>query len=194
MSEDPSPATQLPASVEMVARQIYFLRAHRVMLDRDLAELYQVPTKRLNEAVKRNNRRFPDDFMFQLTADELKNWRSQFATSNSGAKMGLRRPPYAFTELGVAMLSSVLNSERAVQMNIVIMRAFVKLRELLATNRALAQRIERLDATVKDHAGLFDIVIKDIQSLDHKLTREIRRLKAPRRPKPRIGFHLPDET
>lgn len=80
--------------------------------------------------------------MFQLTGTEFDNWRSQFVTSNLGAKMGLRRPPYAFTELGVAMLSSVLNSERAVQMNIVIMRAFVKLRELLATNRALAQRIE----------------------------------------------------
>ena len=102
--------------------------------------------------------------------------------------MGLRRPPYAFTELGVAMLSSVLNSERAVQMNIFIMRAFVKLREVLASNKALAQRIEQLAATQKDHASLFDIVITDIQNLDKKFTKAMRRLNAPRRPKSKIGF------
>lgn len=95
------------------------------MLDSDLAELYQAPTFRLNEAVKRNRDRFPEDFMFQLTKEELENWRSQIAISNPGAKMGLRRPPYVFTEHGVAMLSSVLNSPRAVQMNILIVRAFI---------------------------------------------------------------------
>ncbi len=160
------------------------------MLDSDLAEIYQAPTKRLNEAVKRNIARFPEDFMFQLTSEEAESLRSQIATSNEG-RGGRRSLPYAFTEHGVAMLSSVLNSDRAVQMNISIIRAFIKLREVLAANKALAQKIEQLSATGKDHAALFDIVIADIQKLDQKFTKEIRRLKAPRRRKPRIGFHLP---
>lgn len=164
------------------------MRGQRVMLDSDLADLYQVTTKRLNEAVKRNVGRFPADFMFQFDKAELENWRSQIATSNPGAKMGLRRPPYAFTELGVAMLSSVLNSERAGQMNIIIMRAFVKLRELLASNRAMAQKIEQLSGTVKGHAALFEVVIQDIQKLDRKLSRGFQQLTGPRRRKPRIGF------
>jgi hypothetical protein len=153
-----------------------------------------VLTKALNQAVSRNRERFPADFMFQLTVEELEIWRSQIVTSNPAAKMSLRRPPYAFTELGVAMLSSVLRSERAVQMNIVVMRAFVRLRELLATNRALAQRIEQLTATVKDHGALFDIVISDIQNLDTKVTRQIRALKAPRRGESRIGFYPGDKS
>ena len=118
--------------------------------------------------------------------------RSQFVTSNE-SRGGRRYLPYAFTELGVAMLSSVLNSERAVQMNIVVMRAFVKLREVLATNKALAQRIEQLTTTQKDHAALFDIVIQDIQKLDQKFTKELLLLKNPRRRKPRIGFHIPEK-
>src|SRR3989344_9652427 len=117
---------QLPD--ETIYRKIFVIRDQKVMLDNDLAELYQVDTKRLNEQVKRNNDRFPVDFMFQLTKSETNNLKSQFATSSWGGK---RKPPYAFTELGVAMLSSVLNSERAVQMNIYIMRAFVKLRKIL---------------------------------------------------------------
>jgi hypothetical protein len=194
MSDTPAlTAGRQAVPVELVARRIHVIRGQRVMLDSDLAELYQVLTKRLNEAVKRNSNRFPEDFMFQLTQEELENWRSQIAISNPGAKMGLRRPPYAFTELGVAMLSSVLNSDRAVQMNIVIMRTFVKLREVLASHKALAQKIEQLAATTKDHAALFEIVIQDIQSLDKKFTKEIRSLKNPRRRKPRIGFHVPDK-
>src|SRR5436309_1105429 len=116
--QTPSTTDLLPIPVELIARRIYRIRGEKVMFDADLAELYQVPTFRLNEAVKRNGDRFPQDFMFQLSKDELKDWRSQIAMSNPGAKMGLRRPPYAFTEHGVAMLSSVLNSKRAVQMNI----------------------------------------------------------------------------
>lgn len=139
--------------------------------------------------MKRNKGRFPADFMFELNRDELKNWRSQIATSNPSARMGLRYAPHAFTELGVAMLSSVLNSERAVQMNIIIMRAFVKLRELLATNRAMARKIDQLSGTVRNHQELFEIVISDIRGLDKKLSREIRRLSGPAsRRKPRIGF------
>jgi hypothetical protein len=100
-----------------------------------------VLTKALNQAVKRNLDRFPEDFMFQLSKEEFEGWRSQIATSNPGAKMGIRRPPYAFTEHGVAMLASVLNSGRAVQMSILIVRAFVKLRELAATNKDLAGKV-----------------------------------------------------
>ena len=148
--------------VETVAQRIYVVRKERVMLDSALAELYQVPTFRLNEAVKRNARRFPQDFMFRLTKEEAINLTSQFAMSSYG---GRRTQPYAFTELGVAMLSSVLNSERAVQMNIVIMRAFVKLRELLVTNKELAFRIEQIEATQRDQASVIDLVVDEINAL-----------------------------
>ncbi len=110
-------------SVQLIERRIYLIRGQKVMIDEDLAELYGVPTKRLNEQVSRNSKRFPEDFMFRLTNDEAENLRSQFATSRS--KHGGRRTlPYVFTEQGVAMLSSVLNSERAIEVNIAIMRAF----------------------------------------------------------------------
>ena len=180
-----------PVPVELVARRIYVIRGQRVMLDSDLAELYQVPTKSLNLAVRRNIRRFPEDFMFQINEEEFKNLRFQIETSHSGHG-GRRYLPYAFTEHGVAMLSAVLHSDLAIDMSIFIVRAFVKLREVLATNKALAQRIDQLTATVKDHAALFDIVIKDIQNLDRKFTKEIGLLKNPRRRKPRMGFHIPD--
>src|SRR5580700_10334913 len=108
-----------------IERAILLIRGHKVMLDRDLAELYGVPTGVLNQAVKRNRKRFPDDFMFQLSKEEMENWISQIVISNSTAKMGVRHRPYAFTEQGVATPSSVLNSERAIEVNIAIMRAFV---------------------------------------------------------------------
>ena len=132
------------------------------MLDRDLAELYEVTTKAFNQAVKRNLERFPGDFMFQLNEGELENWRSQIVTSNPSAKMGLRRRPYAFTEQGVAMLSSILRSKRAVQVNIAIMRAFVKLRELLATHKDLARK---LDALEKKYDAQFQVVFDAIRKL-----------------------------
>ena len=121
------------------------------MLDADLAELYQALTKNLNLAVRRNADRFPEDFMFQLTAEEGESLRFQFATSNVG-RGGRRYLPHAFTEHGVAMLSSVLNSPRAVQMNILIIRTFVKLRELLATHKDLARKIEQLEARPRQQA------------------------------------------
>jgi phage regulator Rha-like protein len=169
----------LPVPLERIERRIYLIRGQKVMLDSGLAELYQVPTKQLNQAVKRNLDRFPEDFMFQLSDHELANWRSQIATSNPAAKMGLRRPPYAFTEHGVAMLSSVLNSARAVQMNILIIRAFVKLRETLATHKDLARKMEHLEATQKQHSSIITIVVEEIQKLK----------KTPvSSPKRRIGF------
>ncbi len=128
---------------EIVVSKIYFIRDQKVMLDRDLAELYSVETKRLKEAVKRNIGRFPSDFMFEMTKRELENWRSQFATSNSDL-MGLRYAPYCFTEQGVAMLSSVLNSERAIKVNIEIIRAFTRIRQALIDNTELRLAIEEI--------------------------------------------------
>jgi ORF6N domain len=132
-------------STEVVVRNILAIRGHKVMLDRELAALYQVQTRALNQAVQRNIDRFPADFMFQLSASEFAKWRSQIVTSNSGAVMGLRRPPYAFTEHGVAMLSSVLKSRRAVRVNIEIMRAFARLREVLSSHKDLAHQLAALE-------------------------------------------------
>ncbi len=132
-----------PISVDNIKTKIYEFRGQKVMLDRDLAALYQVETKRLNEAVKRNIMRFPADFMFQLNDSEFQNWKSQFATSNS-IKMGARKKPYAFTELGIAMLSSVLSSEIAIQVNIQIMRAFVTLKKSL-TSKEIVLKFENID-------------------------------------------------
>src|ERR1039457_4119070 len=139
-----SPADQLPVPVELVERRIYLIRGQKVMLDSDLAELYQVTTGNLNLAVRRNLSRFPADFMFQLTKEETGSLLLQIARAKTG-RGGRQTPPYAFTELGVAMLSSVLNSERAVQMNILIIRAFVRLREMIASNKDIAARVEKLE-------------------------------------------------
>ena len=130
--------------VEIIQNKIYLIRGHKVMLDRDLAELYCVETRRLNEQVKRNIKRFPSDFMFQMTREEVKNWMSQIAISKK-EKMGIRRMPYVFTEQGVAMLSSVLNSDRAIQVNIEIMRVFVRLKELMMSHKDLARKIEDME-------------------------------------------------
>ena len=168
--------------VEVVERRIYLIRGHKVMLDSDLAELYNVPTKRLNEQVRRNLRRFPEDFMFQLTEKEAERaWvflRSQIATSKPG-RGGRRYRPYAFTEQGVAMLSSVLNSERAIQVNIAIMRAFVKLRQLLATHKDLARKLAEMEKK-------YDVQFKTVFDA-------IRQLMQPpsTRQKKQIGFAAP---
>ncbi len=165
--------------VEMIERKIYLIRGHKVMLDSDLAELYEVPTRRLNEQIKRNIARFPSDFMFQLNAEEAENLRSQIATSSS-RHGGRRYLPFVFTEQGVAMLSSVLNSERAIQVNIAIMRAFVKLREMIASNKDLARKLDDLE---KKYDTQFKIVFD-----------ALRRLMTPPEPKRRqIGFHMDKE-
>jgi hypothetical protein len=168
--------------VEIIERRIYLIRGQKVVLDSDLAKLYQVPTKRLNEAVKRNLGRFPDDFMFQLNNEELENWRSQNATSNPGAKMGIRRPPYAFTEHGVAMLSAVLKSQRAVEMSILIVRAFVGLRQYLATHQDLAHKLEDIERTQHEHSEHIQQIYAYIERLLEP---------PPEGPKRRIGFTLP---
>src|SRR5437763_1937130 len=131
--------------VERIEKAIYLIRGEKVMLDRDLAVLYGLATKALKQAVRRNLDRFPDDFMFVLNTNEFRNWRSQFVTSKADQK-GLRYAPMAFTEHGILMLSSVLKSERAVQVNIEIMRAFVNLRRMLASNVELAGKVKELES------------------------------------------------
>ena len=163
---------------ERIESAILQIREHKVVLDADLARLYGVATKVLNQAVRRNRKRFPEDFLFQLTKEEFENWRSQIVTSNSAAKMGLRRRPYAFTEQGVAMLSSVLRSPRAVQVNIAIMRTFVRLREMLATNQKLRRKIEDME---KRYDAKLQIVFATIESM----------LEDEDLPKRGIGFHAP---
>lgn len=131
--------------IERIEKAIYLVRGQKVMLDRDLAALYGVATKVLKQAVRRNSGRFPADFMFELSQSEFQDWRSQFVTSKSDL-MGLRYPPIAFTEHGILMLSSVLRSRRAIQVNIEIMRTFVKLRQMLASNADLSRRIQELES------------------------------------------------
>lgn len=167
----------LPATVELIERRIYLIRGQKVMLDSDLAEIYRVGTKVLNQAVHRNSGRFPEDFMFQLVAEEADCLRSQFVTSNAG-RGGRRTLPYAFTEHGVAMLSSVLKSDRAVQMNIVIVRAFVKLREVLAANKDLAIRLDRVETRLHRHGGAIGVLIDEIKMLK----------QPPKTTRRRIGF------
>lgn len=182
MDKNISPADRLPVPVETITRRIYLIRGQKVMLDSDLAELYQVLTKNLNLAVRRNADRFPEDFMFQLTAEEAESLRLQIATSNVG-RGGRRYLPYVFTEHGVAMLSAVLNSERAVQMSIIIVRAFVQLRELLASHKEMAKKIEQLEATQKKHAG----ALQQHGSILVSVVQDIQRIKNP--PQTRaIGF------
>ncbi|SPE21332.1 conserved hypothetical protein [Burkholderiales bacterium] len=169
-------------AVEALASRIHLIRGHRVMLDADLATLYGVQTKVLVQAVKRNLARFPTDFMFQLSGDEWTNLRSQFVTSSLGHG-GRRTAPYAFTEQGVAMLSSVLGSERAIAVNIEVMRAFVRLRDLLSSNKELAKRFAELEQRLERKLDSHDQAIAGI--LD-----AIRQLMTPPHspPKRRIGF------
>ena len=160
--------------LERIERSILLIRGHKVMLSTELANLYHVEPRALIQAIKRNLNRFPDDFMFQLSAEEWENLKSQFVISSWG---GVRIPPYAFTEQGVAMLSSVLNSYRAVQVNIEIMRAFVRLRQMLSSNVELARKLETLE---KKYDAEFKVVFD-----------AIRQLMSPPEPKRReIGFHV----
>ncbi|MGD9249771.1 MAG: ORF6N domain-containing protein [Desulfobacterales bacterium] len=163
-----------PVPTEIITQKIYYIRGMRVMLDRDLATLYQVETRALKQAVRRNSERFPLDFMFELTKEEFKNWRSQFVTSNED-KMGLRHPPMAFTEQGVAMLSSVLRSKRAILVNIQIMRAFTQLRSMLTGYDELKRKIEAMERKYDDN---FQVVFEAIKQL----------LEVEKSPKRRIGF------
>lgn len=156
-------AKRLVISAERIEGRIYLLRGEKVMLSTDLAELYDVEPRVLIQAVKRNRGRFPEDFMFQLRKEEFENLKSQFVISSWG---GLRRAtPYAFTEQGVAMLSSVLRSKRAIQVNIAIMRAFVKLRGMVAAQKALSAKLTELERKVTDHDGHIRTLFEAIRQL-----------------------------
>ena len=166
-------------SVETIAGKIYLIRGTKVILDRDLSELYGVETKQLKRAVRRNIDRFPSDFMFELTKDELENWRRQIGTSNSD-KMGLRYKPMAFTEQGVAMLSSVLNSKRAIQVNIQIIRTFTKLRKMVLDNKEFRKEFEELKQITDER---FQIVFETLDQL----------INIENKPKKKIGFTVKEK-
>jgi hypothetical protein len=142
MKKDVEIQTMLPDDV--IVSKIYLIRGKKVMLDRDLASLYNVDTKQLKRAVRRNIERFPDDFMFELSKEELENWRYQFGTSNI-EKFGLRVTPFAFTEYGLLMLASVLNSERAIQINIQIVRIFSRMRTMIESHKEILRKLEQLE-------------------------------------------------
>jgi ORF6N domain len=153
---------------ENISSIIYYIRGEKVMLDRDLASLYNVETRVFKQAVRRNINRFPSDFMFELSAEEFENWRSQFVTSNSD-KMGLRYAPMAFTEQGIAMLSGVLNSLQAVEVNIAIMRTFVKMRQMIHQNQLLNTQLQELERLSKEkwaeHDEKFALIFKAIEEI-----------------------------
>jgi hypothetical protein len=162
--------------IERIENKILLIRGQKVILDRDLAELYGVETRRLNEQVKRNIKRFPDDFMFQLNDNEFKNWKSQFAISNSD-KMGLRHKPYVFTEHGALMCSNLLKSDRAIEVSILIVRAFIKLREMLSLNKAFEAKFKQIEEKLSHHDKAIIAIVKEIKKLSYTKSNN-----------PKIGF------
>ncbi len=173
-------------SDETVISKIYLIRGKRVMLDRDLAEMYGVETKALNQAVKRNKERFPSDFMFQMTSQELEIWMSQIVTSNK-EKMGIRKMPFVFTEMGVAMLSSVLKSETAVEVNIQIIRIFSRIREVLLTHNDVLLKLAQLERTILNQDEKVDKHEQEIQVIFNALKQL---LSNPQEPRKKIGFKI----
>ena len=165
-------------SVERIETYIYLIRGQKVMLDSDLAELYGVETKVLNKAVKRNVGRFPEDFMIQLSYQEVTRLRFQNGTSKTG-RGGSRYLPFAFTEQGVAMLSGVLTSPRAIRVNIEIMRAFIRLRQLLASHKELARKLTELEGHLRDHDEQIQAIFDALRQL----------MTLPEAPRKKIGFH-----
>lgn len=161
---------------ETITSKIFLIRDQKVMVDRDLAELYGVETKYLKRQVKRNTDRFPEDFMFELTKEEFANWRSQFVTSNSSNKMGLRYAPYVFTEQGVAMLSSVLNSSRAIAVNIRIIRVFTKIREMLMDNSNIKLEIEEIKKNLSNQNKNIELVFHYLDELIEKKEKPITKI------------------
>lgn len=170
------------ASVGQIARTIVVLRGQRVLLDSELAALYGVPTKRLNEQVRRNRKRFPEDFTFRLTSEETEALRSQIATLKTGRGQHRKYLPYAFTEHGAIQAANVLNSPRAVEMGIYVVRAFVQLRDVLASNRELARRLNELESRLEKKLTTHDEAITAMLSAIRQL------MAAPTKPKRGIGF------
>jgi hypothetical protein len=186
----PAPRNKSAGAPQPIETLIHVIRGQKVMVDSDLARLYEIPTKAFNQAVRRNMERFPEDFAFQLSKSELEHWRSQIVTSNPSAKMGLRRSPFVFTQEGVAMLSAVLRSDRAVQMSIAIVRTFVRMRELMESNREIAARVEKLERGQDRTASVIEVLVDDID----RLAREVKAMKSlPAAKKRRIGFVIDDD-
>jgi len=169
---------QIVVADEVIMNKIYIVRNQKVMIDRDLAELYAVETRVLKQAVRRNAERFPKDFMFEMNKKELENWRSQFVTSNFSDKMGLRYAPFCFTEQGVTMLSCVLSSERAIAVNIQIIRIFTKLREMILAHKDILIKLEQLEKKVANHDENIQKIFGALKQL----------LNKPQIPRERIGF------
>lgn len=178
----------VPVATELVAERIFIVRSQKVILDAGLAALYEVPTKRFNEAVKRNASKFPADFMFALTDDEFANLRSQFAASSSAPSWGGRRyAPFVFTEHGAIMAATLLNSPRAIDVSVYVVRAFVQQRELLASNKDMARQLRALEQRIERKLGSHDQAIAG-------LIDTLRQLMAPPDPPKRpIGFTVPAE-
>ena len=181
--------------IEVIKHRIYEVRGQRVMLDRDLAELYNVETRALNQAVRRNINRFPEDVMFVMTEDEMNAWKSQIVMSNS-IRMGMRRPPVVFTELGIAMLSSVLRSETAIQVNINIMRAFVAIRHAIGAWQGVNLKVEQLSHKVDNLNARVDEILHEQNENNIEMAMQIGALndaldqlrEKPTTPRKRIGF------
>lgn len=167
---------------EKIATIIYIVRNKKVMIDRDLAQLYGVETRVLNQAVKRNIKRFPKDFMFRMTQKELDNWKSQIVISNR-EKMGLRKPPLVFTEQGVAMLSSVLNSDTAIMVNIQIIRVFTKMREMLETHHEILRKLDELERKNIEHDDKIILIFEYIKQFE-----EVKRQDLEYKNRKRIGY------
>ncbi|MBN8702928.1 MAG: ORF6N domain-containing protein [Bacteroidetes bacterium] len=164
-----------------IINQIYFIRRQKVMIDRDLAILYGVETRTLKQAVNRNMQRFPADFMFEMSITEFENWRSQFVTSNSD-KMGLRHKPYCFTEQGVAMLSSILKSEKAILVNIQIIRIFTRLKQMLIDSTEIRLEIEQIKQKLGNQSKNIELVFQYLDKLLEK--------KENKQERPKIGYKL----
>lgn len=175
---------------DKIINKIYLIRGKKVMLDRDLAELYGLETKVLKQAVRRNIDRFPEDFMFEMTIKELNNWRSQFVTSNS-TRIGLRYPPFCFSEQGVAMLSCVLNSEQAIGVSIQIMRVFTRMREYLLTHGDILLKLEKIENELLKQDRRGSKHEEEIETLFEAL-KEL--MNPPQPPRAQIGFNLSNKS
>jgi ORF6N domain len=180
---------------QRIESRIQMVRGFKVIIDADLAELYGVETRTLNQAVKRNQERFPIDFLFQLNADELEHWRSQIVMSNPGTKMGLRRAPYAFTEHGALMAATVLNSPRAVEMSLYVVRAFTQLREVLVTHKDFADKLATLERQMQALSLKHDSLAQNTRLQLKQVFDAIRELMTPpvAQPKRPIGFVTHEE-
>ncbi|MBU0488922.1 MAG: ORF6N domain-containing protein [Bacteroidetes bacterium] len=170
---------------EVILNKIYVIRGKRVMIDRDLAELYGVETRTLNQAVRRNTKRFPDDFMFQMTPKEFQEWKSQIVISNS-QRMGLRKAPLVFTEQGVAMLSSVLNSDSAISVNIQIIRVFTRMRETFAVHKDIVERLNMLERKGVESENQMLLILEYLKQFE-----QLKQQQLEQENRKEIGYKIP---